>query len=375
MMKAAAESRICPACGARNKPSWEYCARCGESLSEAAAAPRAAAAKPTPPAAAFEVAPASRPAVWPLLVALVALAAGVVLWRSGWRPTADRPSQQAFTFPTLPPQTTLAVRTVRPGADAFAEARRRLAAGDVAGAIPLFEQAIGADLQNPEYHYGYGQALKKAGRLPDGLAQFREAARLSPATHGALLAKQLVEAGRNDEAIQAYDAAFTADPDNAEVPQELGRLLYEAKQYDRAAKVLARAVEKRPFDAELRLNLGWALEQSGDPTQADQVYRKLLSEDPQRAGARIRLAEVMFKQGDKDGAIATYREGIGLTPGAPTLHRAYGLLLERTDRLKDAAAEYREYVRLDPSASDAAGLTARAQLLERRAASAAGSAP
>src|SRR5262245_62094040 len=32
--------RLCPACGARNKPTWEFCVRCGESLvPEEAAAP------------------------------------------------------------------------------------------------------------------------------------------------------------------------------------------------------------------------------------------------------------------------------------------------------------------------------------------------
>src|SRR5574339_395038 len=32
---AAADALICPACGARNKPKWEFCVRCGESLQDA----------------------------------------------------------------------------------------------------------------------------------------------------------------------------------------------------------------------------------------------------------------------------------------------------------------------------------------------------
>ena len=28
--------RLCPACGTRNKPKWEYCVNCGESLQDVA---------------------------------------------------------------------------------------------------------------------------------------------------------------------------------------------------------------------------------------------------------------------------------------------------------------------------------------------------
>jgi hypothetical protein len=93
---------VCPACGARNKPKWEFCARCGESLQGVPPG------EPEPAeAAVVEDEPVPISAL-PWLTGLGFLAFGalaVAVW--GWSkqgaPAPARPDPAVFTLPTLPP--------------------------------------------------------------------------------------------------------------------------------------------------------------------------------------------------------------------------------------------------------------------------------
>lgn len=368
MAKAAQDIRVCPTCGSRNKLKWDFCARCGESLQGVPVGEPQAAAGPAGPAGEPDHLPEAPAPVWPIFVVLVALGAGVWFYQSGFRVAAGpRPDPGTFAAPTLPPSP-VPPAPEPAGATAFAEARRLAAAGDLAAAIPFFERAIAEDPRNAGYRDAFGDALLKGGRPDDAFLRFREAADIAPKEYLPVLGRRYAQAGRDVEAMRAFDSALQVGVDDNSVRKELGRLLYTHKQYERAATVLRDALEKNPSDAEVRFHLGWAVEKNGRLDEAERHYRELVTDDPSRVAARLRLAEVLFNQGNPEGAVSLYKEGITLSPSAPNLHRALGSTLERMGRNQEAAAEYREYARLNPQAEDAKVLASRADALERRAA-------
>jgi Flp pilus assembly protein TadD len=367
MAKAAQDIRVCPTCGSRNKLKWDFCARCGESLQGVPVGEPQSAVGSVGSDEPDHLPEAPAP-VWPIFVVLVALGAGVWFYRSGFTVSPGaKPDPEAFAAPTLPPS------PVPPGpepkgAAAYAEARRLAAAGDLAAAIPLFERAIAEDPRNGGYRDGYGEALLKGGRADDAFLHFRAAADIAPREYLPVLGRRYAQAGRDVEAMRAFDAALQAGVEDNTVRKELGRLLYTHKEYDRAATVLREALEKSPTDAEVRFHLGWAVEKNGRLDEAERLYRELVADDPSRVAARLRLAEVLYNQGNSEGAVSLYKEGLTLSPNAPNLHRALGSTLERMGRNQEAAAEYREYARLNPQAEDAKVLATRADALEKRAA-------
>jgi Flp pilus assembly protein TadD len=363
-MSDAQASLECPACGSRNKPTWEFCARCGESLAGAEPdfeSPAEAASEDVP------AAPVESSSWWPFLLAsAVAVAALIGVWRSGWMSTDPaRPDPNAFQLPkadaTPPPL------PYPKGATKFNEARGRLIQGDMAGALKLFEEALEIEPDNAEFRSVYAQALLKAGRGDDALSQMREAARLSPSTHHVFLARYLFVAGRPADALLEYQSVLTQNPDDHVAAREYATLLGEAGQYAKAASVLRGVAAASPDDMNIQASLAYALEQSGDRTAAVGVYRSLLDKNAGHVGVRIRLADLLFAQGDAPQAVQTYRAGLTTSPNDPSLHRGLGEILERTGDLKGAAAEYREFVRLDPNTPQAKRLAARAEALERRA--------
>ena len=141
----ARQAVVCPACGALNRPTWEFCARCNESLegakpSEAPAGGGRTRASLGPPSC--------RPGC-------DRRGRGSRLRRcSAWPPGASSraprrpapPDPGLFTFPTRPARDPPgAPRPRGRGAADFDAGRRLLVAGDFAGAVPRLAAAVAAD--------------------------------------------------------------------------------------------------------------------------------------------------------------------------------------------------------------------------------------
>jgi Flp pilus assembly protein TadD len=356
----ARQAVVCPKCGALNRPTWEFCARCNESLEGAAAV----AEGPTPDDADAEVVtgtPLSLGSV-ALLLAL-ALGAGVAWRYAATAPPPARPDPAMFTIPTQPPQPQEAPPDTDAGAADYLEGRRLMNAGDLAGAVQRLAAAVAADPQNAEYHNVYGHALWRSGDRDAALSEHQEAARLDPRL-SLQYARDLDVAGRSAEAAQAYEQILADNPDAATVREDLGRLLFRSGDYQRAAGYLQEAVRGRPDDPVLQQELAYSLDQAGNRALAESTYRQVLQDVPNAALTRGLLAENLLEQGHRDQALAVLREGLRLTPEAPILQRQLGSVLERSGRGAEAAAAYRAYARLAPNAPDVRDIEGRAARLE-----------
>jgi predicted Zn-dependent protease len=366
--------RACPACGSRNKPKWEFCARCGESLQGVPLGEP----EPAAPALEDETIP-TEPLPWLTISGLFALAAlAVFVWtRSEKWGAPQRPNAGIFTMPTMPPSPANA-RASRedPGKPAFADGYRRLVAGDAAGAVAGLAQAVADAPDNASYRNMYAKALLAAGSTDEALAQFEAALRLSPDNVGYLsdAARALDGAGRNAEAARAYQSILDRQPGHEQTLHDLASLHQRGGRFDLALPLVQRLSEARPEDLVVRQELAHLLEKTGDLKGGSQEYARVLNERPDANVTRGLLAEMQFQQGEKAEAIALMREGLARDGGAPILHRGLASLLERSGDVTEAIKEYREYARLAPNAPDARQLADRADRLEQRQA-AAGAAP
>ena len=353
--------RICPACGTRNKPKWEYCVKCGESLQDVALgipAGDTAAAEP-------EVVQEAGPFPWVALVTSIVLLGGAVYFYKNYQGVEAKPDPGVWTAPTVPPSTAAAAAYVpQSGEKDLQDGRNLLAQGDVAGAVRLLAQAAGDAPSDPAAHYAYAQALWQAGDKEQAATQYLQAGRLSPQTlaYRADAARALVALGRKGEAIDELEAAVAIEPGPGPL-QSLAALYAESGNQARALDTLRRAATVAPNSAVIQQDYAHALEKAGNTAQAIEAYQKVLELNPKAANSRGLLADLLFRQNRKDEAIELVRDGIAENP---RLHRDLGSLLERSNRIPEAIAEYREYARLAPQSADAKQLEERAASLEKK---------
>ena len=148
------------------------------------------------------------------------------------------------------------------------------AAGDAAGAEPLFTQALAADPTLAGTHNNHGNALRALGRLEEAATAYRAA--VAHGLHEGMahynLGSVLRQAERHDEAEPAFRQALALRPDHAEAWNNCGNLLRDLGRFGGAAVDYRRALALRPNWADAHDNLGAVLyllhEQGGEEDAA-----------------------------------------------------------------------------------------------------------
>lgn len=126
-------------------------------------------------------------------------------------------------------------------------------------------------------------------------------------------------AGRFDEALVAYQAARTAQPDNAEIASLMGLALVHSGRAAEALVLLNQAVTREPDQMGFRFNLAEGLLSAGDPTGATAQLEVILASNPDSHQAWSRLGDAAAARRDFDGAAHAWRRafdlGSMLSPG------------------------------------------------------------
>ncbi len=202
-------------------------------------------------------------------------------------------------------------------------------------------------------------------------------------------AVQLHVGGRWEQADAAYRALLKANPSQAVVWQNLGRLLLENGYFPDAMDAIGKALELEPQSVELALlsgrvwielgdfpeAAGWfqrvlrlepenadahcqlaviALE-VGDPEKAEVLFRGLLAKHPEHIGGRHGLARALLEQGDAEGAVHEHRETIRLQPQSAALQASLGQTLSNSGNLDGAVECFRAALKLNPKFVPALG--------------------
>ena len=189
-----------------------------------------------------------------------------------------------------------ALRRDREAGEAFSEAVRRLPrqpaswfglanvrrrAGDMAGAVSAYRQAVAIAPSFLEAHEALNETLWQAGHegyLSSYVAALRQAPQ-DAALRGAY-ARQLSRIRNYDEAGQEVAEALRLAPDESSLMDVLGQCLIGQKRPGEAAEAFAAALRRAPDDARLSGRLAEAYMLSGEPSKARDVLSRTLASAP-----------------------------------------------------------------------------------------------
>jgi tetratricopeptide (TPR) repeat protein len=134
-------------------------------------------------------------------------------------------------------------------------------------------------------------------------------------------------AGRNDEAINAYQQAVAAKPDNAGYNNNLGNVLARAGKIDEARAAYSKSAELDPANAGLAWrNFGISLYQAGRMQEAVEPLQKATQVDPKNAQGWYLLGACLVASADyktvgdkmevtlKPGTVEAYQKAVELDP-------------------------------------------------------------
>jgi tetratricopeptide (TPR) repeat protein len=171
-------------------------------------------------------------------------------------------------------------------------------AGRVPEAIQFFEKALRIKPDFAEAHCNLGIALERVGRTQEAMEHFEQAVRINPNYVGPQynLGLALLRLGRMQEAIGHWKEVLRIRPDFAEAHCNLGIALAQSGETQDAMEHFEQALRLKPDLAEAHYNLGRALVRLGRVPEAIGHYNQALRINPDLAEARSALARLQGAQ-------------------------------------------------------------------------------
>jgi tetratricopeptide (TPR) repeat protein len=167
------------------------------------------------------------------------------------------------------------------------------------------------------------------------------------------LGHALAAAGRDAEALEAYETALRFNPDSPEALNNMGALLARHGDNEPAIVAFERAIGLAPALPHARGNLGLALVHAGRPAEAVVHLEEAVRQAPGNAELWRRLGIALAMTERPQDAIGALENAVRLEPGDAVTHNALGAAYGGTGRSNEAVEQYREAVRLDPALFEA----------------------
>jgi tetratricopeptide (TPR) repeat protein len=265
-------------------------------------------------------------------------------------PTPTAPHFPDFVRPAVPPDLVLL-----PAANNSERAWQFLQAGDfhnadreVAAALKLT-----AGFYPAETTGGYVQLAQKDAR--DALTRFDRAlsrrSNYAPALAGK--ADALVALNREGEAIDALQAALTADPSLTDLARRIEVLRFRAVERDvntarqaaqsgktdEALRAYRTAIDHSPETGFLYRERGVVEREHGDRDAALADFRKAVSLDSSDAASLVEIADLLDARGDVDAALKAYDDALAVEPNE-RVEAKRNLLVTRAEAAR-LPADYR----------------------------------
>ncbi len=267
-------------------------------------------------------------------------------------------------------------------------ARARHAAGDLAGAIELYEQIVVAQPQDAQAWYRFGAARFGLGQVEAAIANLARAVELRPDDAQCLcgLGAALAQAARLSDAEACFRRAVELDPAFVVARQNLGAVLVRQQKFseavsccrdalalnagdpaahnnlaaaltglgflDEAAACCQQALQLAPDFAAAHRNLAAVRQQQGRWNDAEAGFRRVIQLEPQQAEAYATLAELLVQLRRSDEALACYRRALQLNPRLAAVHNNLGVALIGQDDYPGAESSFRQALALMPSSAE-----------------------
>jgi tetratricopeptide (TPR) repeat protein len=155
----------------------------------------------------------------------------------------------------------------------------------------LFLHDLAVSPNSAKVQYNVGIVLVAQGKLEEGIEHFRNTIAIDPAHSGAhgALGTALLQLGREQEAIEAYEIAVRQGMKNARPLNNLGFLLVERGiDPPRGVRLLEKAVELEPDNPYFLDSLGWAYFKTGRARDGRALVARSLEIDESGESGRVR---------------------------------------------------------------------------------------
>lgn len=150
-------------------------------------------------------------------------------------------------------------------------------------------------------------------------------------------ADALKAAGRVDLALQAYDAAARAHPNNPIALHNLAACLGDAGLHDQSAKMARRAMALGLRAPETQLVLARALMNTGDNNGALAAFDNVLSIQPSMIPAQLERAQLVWMlTADAERSLEVLQKALEAQPETPGFYFVKAKALEFMDRVAEA---------------------------------------
>jgi predicted TPR repeat methyltransferase len=162
-----------------------------------------------------------------------------------------------------------------------------------------------------------------------------------------VLARELHEAGRFDEAERGYDRVLAAVPDHAEALHFKGLAAHQRGDHARAITLIRAAIALDGRHFGWYSNLGNVLLLDEQPDAAGEAYEQALRLAPERADVHNNVGVFLDERGRFEEAEATLRRAVALDSGKAEIHANLGRVLLRLARNDEALICLNEALRLN----------------------------
>ena len=164
-------------------------------------------------------------------------------------------------------------------------------------------------------------------------------------------AQILYSEGKLLPAIDAYQAAINASPQDSSLYVALARVQIFAGEYEDAQKNAENALLLNPNNALAYGIHAWALDFQGENGEAQNSIKEALRLDPNNALVQAYYVEILVSSGFEgyETAATQSRVALALDPNIVETHRARALILEATGNYEEAIAEYQAAIQINPN--------------------------
>ena len=171
------------------------------------------------------------------------------------------------------------------------------------------------------------------------------------------------KAGKDKEAIAAFQRCLSFSPKNSDSFFYLAHALEMDGQWDQAANNYEQGLAVSPDYTDLRLGLARCRLRQDKPEEALKIADQVLAKNPNKADALL-IEGMVYLHDDKPAeAKAALERGVKLADTDPDFHR---LLARAYSDLNDTAGELREYNRLVELLPDDKNVRARRDSLQAK---------
>jgi Flp pilus assembly protein TadD len=190
--------------------------------------------------------------------------------------------------------------------------------------------------------YALGLKLSAQGHHARAIEAFEQALAADPDDTRTLFAlgNTARALGMSGPAGEFYRRVLTLEPGRLEAAVNLANLLRTQGQFDAALAALDSAMASNPEAPELWLTRGSALREKGDGEGAAAHYRKALELKPGYAAAEVNLADILTDDGRTSEALALYDRAIRSEPDNAQARLNRAILHLLAGNLKDGWRDY-----------------------------------